>query len=91
MSQQTLGDAVGVSAQAISDLERGVTQATAYLAEVARALGSTAEYLRYGDEIRETQPHYRADLDRITEMITTGQIDAKSVKALRQIAETLAN
>ena len=68
----------------------GKTQATAYLSEVARALGTTAEYLRYGDAVRETAQTYQADLDKITEIITTGRLEPKEIKAVRQLAETLA-
>ena len=80
----------GITPQAVSDLETGKTQATAYLSEVARALGTTAEYLRYGDAVREEAPTYQADLDKITEIVTTGRLEPREVKALRQLAETLA-
>lgn len=90
MNQTQVARAAGITPQAVSDLETGKTQATGYLSELARALGTTAEYLRYGDAIRETTPAYQADLDAITEIVTTGRLEPKEVKAIRQLAETLA-
>lgn len=89
-TQTQVARAAGITPQAVSDLETGKTQATAYLSEVARALGTTAEYLRYGDAVREEAPTYQADLDKITEIVTTGRLEPREVKALRQLAETLA-
>lgn len=90
MSQAQVAKAAGITSQAVSDLEIGKTQATAYLSELARALDTTAEYLRYGDTVRETAPAYQADLDKITEIVTTGRLEPREVKAIRQLAETLA-
>lgn len=90
LSQAQVARAAGITPQAVSDLETGKTQNPAYLSELARALGTTAEYLRYGDAVRETAQTYQADLDKITEIITTGRLEPKEIKAVRQLAETLA-
>ena len=90
MTQTQVAQAAGITPQAVSDLETGKTQATAYLSELARALNTTAEFLRYGDEIREVAPTYQADLDKISEIVTTGRLEPREVKAIRQLAETLA-
>ena len=90
MTQTQVAQMAGITPQAVSDLETGKTQTTGYLSELARALDTTAEFLRYGDAIRETTPAYQADLDKITEIVTTGRLDPKEVKAIRQLAETLA-
>ncbi|MCU0806411.1 MAG: helix-turn-helix domain-containing protein [Candidatus Contendobacter sp.] len=90
MTQTQVAQAAGITPQAVSDIEIGKTKAPAYLSELARALNTTAEFLRYGDEIREPAPTYQADLDKITEIVTTGRLEPKEVKAIRQLAETLA-
>lgn len=89
-SQEQLAGAAGITPQAISDLETGKTANSAYLPEIARALNSTAEYLRYGDQVRDSAPTYQADLDKITEIFVTGRLEPKEVQAIRQLAETLA-
>lgn len=90
MSQATLAEKVGISPQAISDIERDSTAATHRLAELARALETTAEWLKYGDQVREHAPAYRADLDRIHHLISTGRLDDKAVGAVRALVEKLA-
>jgi transcriptional regulator with XRE-family HTH domain len=90
LTQAQLANAAGITSQAVSDLEIGKTQTTGYLSELARALGTTAEFLRYGDHVREPPRTYQTDLDKINEIVTTGRLDPKEVKAIRQLAETLA-
>jgi len=90
LTQAQLAAVAGITSQAVSDLEIGKTQTTGYLSELARALGTTAEFLRYGNHISESPPIYQADLEKLNELVTTGRLDAKEVKAIRQLAETLA-
>jgi transcriptional regulator with XRE-family HTH domain len=90
ISQTELARAAGITPQAVSDIETGKTQATGYLSELARALGTTAEFLRYGDRVGESPPTYQTDLEKINEIVTAGRLDPKEVKAIRQLAESLA-
>jgi transcriptional regulator with XRE-family HTH domain len=90
ISQARLAEAAGITPQAVSDIETGKTLATGYLSELARALDTTAEYLRYGDHVGETPPTYQTDLQKINEIVTTGRLDPKEVKAIRQLAESLS-
>lgn len=90
MTQTQLARAAGITPQAVSDLELDKTHATGYAAELARALETTAEFLRYGDAVHEATAAYQADLDKINEIVTTGRLEPKEVKAIRQLVETLA-
>lgn len=90
LTQSTLATRAGITPQAISDIENEKTQSTAYLPELARALDTTAEYLRYGEAVAEQKTLYLADLDRIIDLISTGRLDARAVKAIRQLAESLS-
>lgn len=51
LSQAQVARAAGITPQAVSDIETGKTQNPAYLSELARALGTTAEYLRAGARV----------------------------------------
>lgn len=88
LSQQALGKMAGITSQAVSDIERGASETSAYLPELARALGTNAEYLRYGDTGR---PSHLDDLDRIGEIVKTGRLSPKVIRALRKLAEDLAD
>ena len=90
MTQTQLADAAGIISQAVSDLEIGKTQTTGYLSELARALGTTAEYLRYGEQVAELAPTYQTDLDKINEIVRAGRLDPREIKAIRALAEALA-
>jgi transcriptional regulator with XRE-family HTH domain len=90
MSQAQLAEAAGITSQAVSDIETGKTLTTGYLSELARALNTTAEYLRYGDRVGEPAALYQTDLDKINEIVTTGRLDPAKVKAIRQLAESLS-
>jgi transcriptional regulator with XRE-family HTH domain len=87
-NQQQLGEMAGTTSQTVSNIERGATEASKLLPELARALGTSAEYLRYGDAGR---PAHLDDLDRINEIIMNGRLPPKTVRALRNLAENLAD
>lgn len=48
LSQQALADAVGIKQSAISQLEKGVSQKTSYVAAIAAKLGVSALWLETG-------------------------------------------
>ena len=87
-SQQTLAKMAGTTSQTVSDIERGASEASKWLPDLARALGTSAEYLRYGDTGR---PAHLDDLAAINEIIRSGRLPPKAVRALRNLAETLAD
>ena len=86
-SQQQLGKLAGTSSQTVSDIERGASEASKWLPDLARALGTSAEYLRYGDA---GHPQHLDDLAVIAELIRTGKLQPKVVRALRNLAEVLS-
>ncbi|WP_324694575.1 helix-turn-helix transcriptional regulator [Novosphingobium sp. RL4] len=85
LSQQALGDAVGVSKMTISDLERGNMRLdTEYLRRVARALGVlpadllslsdnpgalTIEERRFIEQLRSASPEQRDQLHKVADVI----------------------
>jgi transcriptional regulator with XRE-family HTH domain len=90
LTQNQLAEEAGITAQAVSDLEIGKTHNTGYLPQLARALGTTAEYLRYGEQVAEPAPAYQTDLDKINEIVRAGRLEPNDIKAIRQLTETLA-
>ena len=89
-TQAQLAEAAGITPQAVSDLETGKTHNTGYLSELARALDTTAEFLRYGNQVAEESPAYQTDLDKINEIVRAGRLTPNGVKAIRQLTENLA-
>lgn len=56
LTQADLAKACGISQANISELERGEVGRTSYLPEIARACGTSTDWLAFGNETLEVQP-----------------------------------
>lgn len=64
LTQAALGKLVGMSQQTVHTIEQGDSQRPRRLLELARALGSSVDYLTYGTGPREVATEQQAVADR---------------------------
>ncbi|TVR60866.1 MAG: XRE family transcriptional regulator [Candidatus Competibacteraceae bacterium] len=91
-SMEDLAARVGCTANTINLLEHATTRQSRFLPQIAKALGTTVEWLVRGDRcVAEESASYRPVLTRIHELAESGRLTLPQVKSLGQLAETFAD
>lgn len=68
LSQQDVADATGMSQPSYYKIEKGLTKRTTYINELAKVLGTTVDWLMYGDGVNTPKPSHNALMQKIKDI-----------------------